>query len=487
MISSPDLLTIAADFTSRIPGDDPYEAERNACWLHIGQARMKLDRLESALDALNLLTERESQAQLRLAIIHWSADHLESAAARNVVRDTVHHIERWEGVLSRKDFSDMVLPIYKILGEASVRSMSEKIADSFTAGNVLVELAALLGDRAKCHETLRAAEELAVRSRDRDYALRRVILGYQRAGLEEDERRARGLMSQDLEEMNRFMDTVGEEVGKALRPLDPPEPDSTAMRLQRILDYGYNDLRVMFLSEFSAAGGLDDPEAERLINTAAFRRIAPPRPPSIESDPSSFDLETLATSLFGRPIRQRESDRPLVDGSGFLEVSDPNRFITTVQNLLQGFGQIAPRFSPAQIEQGLWYLFAYPFWLSQLLTEEIPPAQVTALTHAMYYPFRDYYLPMADNYAGSAFFMWWDNFNSGGHNPAMDEACVEVLGRILRLPHKECRDAALHGLNHLFPNPRAAEVIQRYLDENRGAMSEEEIEWAQLCKRGGAT
>ena len=71
-------------------------------------------------------------------------------------------------------------------------------------------------------------------------------------------------------------------------------------------------------------------------------------------------------------------------------------------------------------------------------------------------------------------------------NPALPETAVAVLQDILALPNQGCRHAALHGLCHLFPDPRAGSIIDRYLDENRASMSEEEIEWVKLCRVGQA-
>jgi hypothetical protein len=169
---------------------------------------------------------------------------------------------------------------------------------------------------------------------------------------------------------------------------------------------------------------------------------------------------------------------------GVVEISDLNRFADTVQEFFENFGEIAKRFTPEQVDQGLWYLFCDPIWLSHLVFDEIPSPQIATLTHAMYYPFRDYYMPMEMEYPGTAFYMWWDNFSSGCRNPALDEAAIAVLEKILALPSPLCREAALHGLNHLFPDPRAAALIDRYLDEHGRSLSKEEIEYAKACRAG---
>ena len=271
MIFPVGLLAIAEDIVRRIPTDPACEGERNTSWLAIGKAYLQIDLLP----------------------------------------DTVSRIEDWEDRLSRKEVTDLVKPIARVLGSDLVQMMHWRLRDPFTASNVLVALSGHLMDAGVRRETLLSAEELA-----------------------------KGVRS-------------------------------------------------------------------------------------------------------------------------------------------------GPRFSPEQIDQSLWYLLGEPFWLSsELLSEVTSPPEITALTRAMYCPFRDYYLQVADRYSGSAFFMWWDSFSALGRHPVVGDAAIDVLRQILVLPHKACRDAALHGLNHLYPDSRAALIIEDYLNRNRPIMSKEEIDWVEACKAG---
>src|SRR5262249_9375184 len=160
----------------------------------------------------------------------------------------------------------------------AVQAMSWKLGDPFTAGNVLVALAGHLQDPGLRRETLRSAEELAKQARpgDRDYALRWVISGDTPAGLQEDANRARAPMPEELEFMNESEARILAAAKEILAPLDAPEPDSPLLRVRRILDYGYNDLRVRFLTERSEAGGLNEPGLEQLVSDPAFLSIAAP-------------------------------------------------------------------------------------------------------------------------------------------------------------------------------------------------------------------
>jgi hypothetical protein len=289
--------------------------------------------------------------------------------------------------------------------------------------------------------------------------------------------------------MNDSEAKILEQAEQALQLRVGPEPpaDTPLLRLGRFLTYEYNDLRVLFLIELAEAGGLDDAEVEHMISDPEFRRIAPPRPPSIYTDPSDFSVGDLSRSLFGRAVCQRGDDWSLLAGEGFLEISNLSQFLHTVKELFQNFGEIAEQVSPEQVDQGLWFLFCEPIWLtSHLRAPEIAAAQISELTQSMYYPFRDYYSKREPQYDGTAFYMWWDNCSFGYPNPLLETEAIAVLEKILALPNLGCRHAALHGLCHLFPDSRAASIIDRYLDENRASMTEEEVEWVKLCRTGEA-
>src|SRR6185295_9855200 len=376
MLSPFALLAIAEEIASRIPLDDGYAHERNDSWLAIGKAYLTINDFPSTCRALNHLDDSYQQAQLRLAAGLWSGDHPDSISASDLLRDTVEQIAIWEDAFSGRDLTDLVNPAFKILGPDHIYAMAAKLKDPFIASHVLVTLAGCLEDSDNRRATLGMAEGLAVSvpPGNRDYALRWVVSGYRHAGFEEDEKRARALMSQDLDFMNASEASMFADVEVLLRPIEPPAPDTPLLKLLRFMDYGCNDLRVLFLTELCGVGGLDDPEAEQLVLSPTFRQITPAHPPSIYLDPSLTNVEELAWFLFGRPRCQHDSDRRYIDGTGFLTIADVQRFIHTVRKLFQNFGEIGRRFSPEQVDTGLWYLFGEPYWLGTLVTSEDVPA-----------------------------------------------------------------------------------------------------------------
>jgi hypothetical protein len=92
--------------------------------------------------------------------------------------------------------------------------------------------------------------------------------------------------------------------------------------------------------------------------------------------------------------------------------------------------------------------------------------------------------------------MWWDMILSTGalrKHPqeyrfgyaklTADEAAIidtifRTLSRILDIPHRGCQWAAIHGMGHLY-HPEVQMRLQRYLDEHRGELSEDDVMWIQ--------
>src|SRR6202030_2035946 len=97
------------------------------------------------------------------------------------------------------------------------------------------------------------------------------------------------------------------------------EVDTPMARLRRYMDYRCNDLKVRFLVDMANAGVLDNPELEDLIASDDFIRIEPPRPPSINLDPSHLDDEGFVRFFFDRPVCLHDADRDL------LEAHDPDQ------------------------------------------------------------------------------------------------------------------------------------------------------------------
>jgi hypothetical protein len=493
MLAPIDLIEAAERLSARIPSSEAYAPERNTSWLAVGRSWLKVGDIGGALRVLRQVDNPRREALLRAAIVEWAGKHPESEPARVCVGDTIERIGVLEEHLSRRDLADLVPTAFHLLSEQAVRRIASELQDPFSAGNVLVTLARLQSDPVARRQTLKEAEQIAtgVRPGDRDFALRWVYNGYRKAGLEEDAERILDEMVLKPEGMDAPL-RKAEEVMAQVDALPHPsgltsQPDTPLARLRRFMEYRCNDLKVQFLVDMAGVGGLDHPELENVIAGDDFARIEPPRPPSLDMDPSPLDDGSFARFFFDRPVCRHDSDRDLLEAHdpGQQEYPEKGAFLQRATVLFENFGDIGARFSPEQIEQGLWNLLGARFDFSDMLHSEVVPFEARQkAVRAMFYPFSGYYAQAGETYEGSVFFMWWDLLR--GEGPDLEEIKLDVLEQILKLESDPCRFSALHGLNHLFPNARASEIVSRYLAENRSRMNAENIAWVEACRDGKA-
>lgn len=490
MFSPLELLEFAQNLAARLPLTSEYFEERNAAWLAVGTARLSLNDISNVQRALGAIDDVRVQARFRLEIGKWAGEHQDSEIGRTILRQTVSQFSRFERWMARNDIADLVPAVFKVLGVEAIQSLARQLEDPFTAGNVYVMFSYQLPAGSERRKQLLLAEKLAVgvREGDRDWALRWVFRGYQSAGLVDDAERIRRLASIDPEELTR---QEGLLLADAEKYLPHIPPDTPLDRLRRFLEYKFNDLKVIFLTDVWRGDSVNGPEMEELIRSESFQRLEPARPPRLLSDTSSLDEAGMARFLFGRPVCQHPADEALLEGRD-LPDSDPDIviFVRQMCGLFRDFGRLAEPFSSEQVEQGLWFVLGHPFWLRDMVGDwRLSPELREECLRSMICPFRDYYLLREGRFSGSAFFMWWDSLlYCGGGDKRMDieTISIDVIRRILHLPGKECQFAALHGLNHLHPNPSASPIVRQYLEEHRASLTTDEICWVEACAIGAA-
>jgi hypothetical protein len=461
LLSPADLLEQAEEFSSRIPAGDEYEEDRNSSWLAIGQAWLRLQDGHSAMRALGHLDHARCQAVLAHAIAVWTGDHPEFEAGRELL----NRISDYAAELTPRELSDLVLPLFRIYGQGAVIAFAEAIGDSFSAAKVLVMLSYFLVESESRRQVLESAEQFAGHT----MALLSVYRAYRTAGFETDAQRVSALLpdlsDQQILDAEKILE--GAERIVALHARSPIE-DTPMERLTRFLQYKFNDLKVRFLVDSAIAGGMADPAVEDSVVGEAFAAIEPPRAASIFRDPTGLEDDAFAGFFFERPVVLEEIDRELLEGSDYFREPWPDADIVQPRAvaLFRNFAEVARRYSHDQIDQGLWLMLG-----GRLFQPEFDDAMFT--------PFHDYYAQHGDQYDGSAFFMWWDQIRAG-------ERALPVLEKILALPSAACQRAALHGLNHMRPDPRASEVVTRYIEENHERLTPEELEYAEECRDGRA-
>lgn len=150
---------------------------------------------------------------------------------------------------------------------------------------------------------------------------------------------------------------------------------------------------------------------------------------------------------------------------------DPEHHLAVVAAMLRDAGSLRTRFSPAQIEQGLWFLFgaAGYEWCAWLLGR--PDASDERVVDVMTAIFPLYADLLQHIETDTATFMLWDllleclQFEDEmpvSRRQLVRETALPVLVDILALDSTDCQFAALHGLGHLR-HERTYEVVQRFL------------------------
>jgi hypothetical protein len=491
MMSPIDLLERAESLAARIPTDQAFEEEREISWELVGRGYLRSGDAAGAARALRQMANGEASAALRWDFVKWVPEHPQSAIGLHILRETVDQIAQWESCFPRFDFWKLTSITYRILGERAVRKMTDDLQDLFTKTIVLAEWARLVSDAELRRELLTEAEEAANHTPpgNRDWALDWLRRTHLDLRSDADPERIRSLMGHDADASHTLIRQATDLLEKVKEIYPRPEdvPDSSAGRLSRFLRYRYNDLKVHWLVNQAARGGLDDPHLEEQLDDELFLRIESPRQPSIHKDPSHLEPVDFAAFFFSRAVHSRESDRELVEGNvRYGTMGEDVHLISAATRLFLDFGAVSRNYSEDQIEQGLWSLFGYPyFFFEEVMNGRVSRALRDACLKAMVAPFRDYY-QTAEGYSGSAFYMWWDHHRGWEDHADALPAAMTALQQIMVLPDKKCQFAAVHGLNHLQAGFDASAIVERYLAVHRSELTPEEIEWVEMCREGKA-
>jgi hypothetical protein len=197
-----------------------------------------------------------------------------------------------------------------------------------------------------------------------------------------------------------------------------------------------------------------------------------PRKPHIHIDLREATLDELIAFVFDHP-------EPAIGTNGSPEFwrwtvdlkveIDPEHQMALMTELFREARALSPRFSAAQIDQGLWFMFSTGSeWFSDLLSDrELPWAARRDAIRAIY----DLYDGLLAHVAvESATYMLWDLLldKFEDNYTEIADTCLQTLVHILSLPRAECQAGALHGLGHL-KHAQTARVVSEYLRDQAPA------------------
>ena len=227
-------------------------------------------------------------------------------------------------------------------------------------------------------------------------------------------------------------------------------------------------------------------------------------------DLSSLTFEQFVEFFFARvPVPDdRQYDYFMQDLSGQkfdeAEPSAPSVIVDHMTRLFTEFGRIAPRYSLAQLDQGVWGILGANLRLHELLWDcSIPQELRIQCIRSMYSVFADFVAASEVGEKENGFYMWWDlilhtfwvdqtyerKLPSDNYELLAEDArnlldaMFETLVKVLKVDDERAKSSALHGLGHL-QHPGVRAVVQAYIDAQPPGLAPDTLKWLEGCRDG---
>lgn len=228
-------------------------------------------------------------------------------------------------------------------------------------------------------------------------------------------------------------------------------------------------------------------------------------------DLSSKSFDQFVEFFFNREVvpDEKQFDYFLTDlaGERYDEAvhSLPSVVVNHMTKLFSEFGVIAPKYSLAQLDQGLWGIFGENLRLYELLWDSsVPLEQRVQCIRSMFSVYSDFVSISKVEVMENCFDMWWDLILHGfwfqqklfergtkvGDVSKLDaesrlllDEMFETLKQILGLPDARTQSYALHGLGHLH-HPAGRETVQEFIDNHKTELTEQALRWLEACRDG---
>jgi hypothetical protein len=228
-------------------------------------------------------------------------------------------------------------------------------------------------------------------------------------------------------------------------------------------------------------------------------------------DLSSKSFDQFVEFFFNRVVLpdEKQFDYYLTDlaGERYDEAvpASPTIVVKHMTKLFLDFGLIAPKYSLAQLDQGIWGIFGENLRLYELLWDSsVPLEQRVKCIRSMFSVYSDFVSKSKEEVMENCFDMWWDLVLHGfwfqqklfelhikmGDVSKLDaesrlllDAMFGTLVKILGLPDARTQGFALHGLGHLH-HPAVRETVQVYIDNHKSDMTEQGLRWLEQCRDG---
>jgi hypothetical protein len=199
------------------------------------------------------------------------------------------------------------------------------------------------------------------------------------------------------------------------------------------------------------------------------------------------DFEEWVKTIFDRPLPESYMNEWYwTEDDDLYPTLSPAQIVDYLTRLFEQSAELLADYSDGQINQGLMYLMnnACSSYAFALLDESVPWENRRQCFNAMPILFEGVFAVRCTPYLShldeldvtslnSICYMWWDviPFLGQPDKPAykaLDQACLDVMEKTLKLKSDACRENALHGLGHwhfVYPE-RVEKIIDAFLKAN---------------------
>jgi hypothetical protein len=185
--------------------------------------------------------------------------------------------------------------------------------------------------------------------------------------------------------------------------------------------------------------------------------------------------------------------------------SSPAVVVEHMTKLFSEFAVIGPKYSLAQLDQGIWGILGEKLRLYELLWDSSVPLELRVqCIRSMLSVYSDFVSKSKVEVMPGCFDMWWDLILHGfwfqqklferhtkmGDISKLDaesrlllDVMFETLKQIVGLPDARTQGYALHGLGHLH-HPAVRQTVQEFIDNHKTELTEQHLRWVERCRDG---
>jgi hypothetical protein len=221
-------------------------------------------------------------------------------------------------------------------------------------------------------------------------------------------------------------------------------------------------------------------------------------------------VEKWVADLFGKQVGEPprpwvQGDEPVwtFDADEYYALLEPERKVELLSETFERSGELLAPYSDAQINQALWWsVVGGGSEYIHVIKDESVPWDKRRRAVWSFVPLFEQVMAKRCSETLSQFdeepasplnsfcYMWWDtapicSTRTVAGDPRLDDECLAVMERILRIHHVACQESALHGLGHwAFEHKEDVEKIIDNFQRREPNLRADLIDYVEAAKAG---